>query len=489
MLDAYSTPPAFKAYDRSSREFRRQSADAGLILGAASDIQPSDPVFVIRRSPNRSSLTRGVLPQTVDELDQLQQRQRASSETAPPRTVESSGPQPTQRELIAAQRAASQANQRALLVASREEDATDHSQTTLRADEPSADEFRYSLMGEDSTETDLRPEALVGLGVRPTDTLTRGISTATTTDAESFRTAQTSLSPMPTPLAAPGSNDMDEDERALADLRSADVGITPPSTNRGARSPSRLDEAFGAAGTEPRARSPDGLDQSLQDRLDRVLARVREDKARRAASPTAGQRPRSYIDSSGEGSGSGRFSPVNVAARSASAMGGRRSPVGDKKMSDSPSIEQIMSDPHRHVGAGAGPGQHRQKSSLASISSANSNSTATDQLSTPVTPSHAHSHGYTPASSATSNHRAPVVYPADYGFDFLAAVVAPTRPRPAAAAAAEPSATERLLGSSRDILANVHPDVRQAYEEPSRTLHDLETVSALLTEHGSMAVR
>ncbi|KWU44267.1 hypothetical protein RHOSPDRAFT_34282 [Rhodotorula sp. JG-1b] len=479
LLDAYSTPPAFKAYDRSSREFRRQSADAGLILGAASDIQPSDPVFVIRRSPNRSSLTRGVLPQTVDELDQLQQRQRASSETAPPRTVESSGPQPTQRELIAAQRAASQANQRALLVASREEDVTDHSQTTLRADEPSADEFRYSLMGEDSTETDLRPEALVGLGVRPTDTLTRGVSTATTTDAESFRTAQTSLSPMPTPLAAPGSNGMDEDERALADLRSADVGITPPSTNRGARSPSRLDEAFGAAGTEPRARSPDGLDQSLQDRLDRVLARVREDKARRAASPTAGQRPRSYIDSSGEGSGSGRFSPVNVAARSASAMGGRRSPVGDKKMSDSPSIEQIMSDPPRHVGAGAGhgpgPGQHRQKSSLASISSANSNSTATDQLSTPVTPSHAHSHGYTPASSATSNHRAPVVYPADYGFDFLAAVVAPTRPRPAAAAAAEPSATERLLGSSRDILANVHPDVRQAYEEPSRTLHDLET--------------
>lgn len=491
LLDAYSTPPAFKAYDRSSREFRRQSADAGLILGAASDIQPTDPVFIIRRSPNRSSLTRGVLPQTVDELDQLQQRQRESLETAPSPPVESSGPQPTQRELIAAQRAASQANQRALLVASREEDVTDHSQTTLRADEPSADEFRYSLMGEDSTETDLRPEALVGLGVRPTDTLTRGVSTATTTDAESFRTAQTSLSPMPTPLAAPGSNGMDEDERAVAELRSADVGITPSSmSSRSARSPSRLDEGFGAAETESRARSPDGLDQSLQDRLDRVLARVREDKARRAASPTAGQRPRSYVDSSGEGSGSGRFSPVNVAARSASAMGGRRSPVGDK-MSDSPSIEQIMSDPHRHVsaGAGAGPGQHRQKSSLASISSANSNSTATDQLSTPVTPSHAHSHGYTPASSATSNHRAAIVYPADYGFDFLAAVVAAEAPPGSRLrAAAEPSATEHLLGNSRDILANVHPDVRHAYEEPSRTLHDLETVSALLTRHGSLAV-
>ncbi|GAA5976356.1 hypothetical protein JCM10908_005471 [Rhodotorula pacifica] len=466
LLDAYSTPPAFKAYDRSSKEFRRRSADAALLVGTSSDVQPTDPVFVIRRSPNRSSITRGVLPQSVDELDQLQQRRRTSAEAVSPRTSESSGARPTQRELIAAQRAASQANQRALLSASRAEDNTDHSQTTLRADEPSVDEIRYSLMGEDSTETDLRQDPLVGLGLRPTDHLSRGVSTATTqSEAESFRTAKTSFTP--TPLATPGVEDLEEDERAIAALRNADVGITPDASNRPTRTPSRTDEASGA-----RARSPIGADETLQERLDRVLARVREDKARRAASPTEPPRPRSYIDSSGEGTGSGRFSPVNVAARSASALGGRRSPFGDK-LSDSPSIEQIISSPRSAVHAGAG--QHGKKPSLASFSSANSNTTGTgtDQLSTPVTPSNAHSLGYTPASSATSNHRVPVVYPADYGFDFLAAVVA-AEAQPRTTRRPEPTATERVLGSPRDLLSDVHPDVRAAYEEPSRTLSALE---------------
>ncbi|GAA5865337.1 hypothetical protein JCM3774_004942 [Rhodotorula dairenensis] len=472
ILDAYSSPPAFKAYDRSSREFRRRSTDAGLILGTPGDVQPSDPVFIIRRSPNRTSMTRGVMPQTVDELDLLQQqRRRTSSDTASPRTSESGGARPTQRELIAAQRAASQANQRALLSASRGEDNTDNSQATLRADDPSVDENRYSLMGEDPAEGDARPEATLGSGLqRPTENLVRGVSAATTTDAESFRTAQTSLSP--TPLATPGVDEVAEDERAIAALREASVGVVPDVSDAFTRTVAPVTEASGNAPAASRARSPDGLDVSLQERLDRVLARVREDKARRAASPPGHQRRRSFADSSSNGPGSGRFSPVNLAARSASAMGGRRSPFGNK-MSDSPSIEQMISSPHRNFSAGSG--KHDRKPSLASISSANSNTTATDQLSTPVDPSHAHSLGYTPASSATSNHRAPVVYPADFGLDFLAAVVAAEAAPQRSTRLPEPSVAERLLGTSRDVFADVHPEIRQAYEAPSRTLQDLET--------------
>lgn len=338
---------------------------------------------------------------------------------------------------------------------------TSHSQTTLRADEPSADDIRFSILSEGSSaDGGVRPEALQGLGLRPTDNLSRGVSAA-----DSFQTAQTSLDR--TPLATPG---IDDDEAAIVRLRAAEVGV--PSSESG------VVPAVGAprsASASPRPLSPTGLEESLQERLDRVLARVREDKARRAASPTptAGQRPQSYIDTSSGAGASGRFSPVNVATRSASALGGRRSPFGDK-LSDSPSIVgQLLSSPPRRSVSGEQPGPI-SKGSVTSMSSAGSTATGTDHLSTPIASSNAHSTGYTPASSATGTHRAPLVYPDEYGFNFLAAVAAAGAHTFAAPRRPEPRA---FYERAHDVLADAHPEVRRTYGDSAHALSDIEAVS------------
>ncbi|KPV76515.1 uncharacterized protein RHOBADRAFT_42858, partial [Rhodotorula graminis WP1] len=568
LLDAYSTAPLFKAYDRSSREFRRRSADATLILGTSSDVQPHDPTFVIRRSPVRPGATnRGAaLPQTIDELEKVQQRRAAAAQHAEDvgsddeqEVLEDSSPNPeaargkSQRDLIAAQRAAQRANQSALLSARGNDghgfDITVPQEGTIRssrADE--GDEVRYSFVHQDGTETDISeivedewhggatptrassspappPPAASSSSSsmqRPTQGMSRGASAATTTDAESFVTATGSLAPM--------SDDEDDDERRAVDaLRSTSVDVERAGSprdrlprslalNGSATSASYHDDHLRSA-LGPRPMTSPVMEGPLQERLDRVLARVKEEKARRAASPSGsfGWRPRSYISNGGSATASGRTSPAaSTSARSASALSGRRSPFGDV-LRDSPSIDQLMSSSSLHsprtgasgpgsgVGAGSGsassPRQraragsgstpyegHAKRASVISMSSAGSTAATTDQLSTPLTAGSSSQH-FTPASSANSNHRAPSQpsYRDDYGYETLAAIVsAAAAARPAVggarASSTRDSIDERLFGRELDV-DNLHPEVRRAYEVPAKTFGDLdERLDALMRE-------
>ena len=574
LLDAYSTAPLFRAYDRSSREFRRRSADATLILGTASDVQPHDPTFVIRRSPVRpGAAARGAaLPQTIDELEKLQQRRAAAAQHAEDvgsddeqEVLEDSSPNPeasrgkSQRDLIAAQRAAQRANQSALLSARGNDghgfDITVPQEGTIRssrADE--GDEVRYSFVHQDGTETDISEivedewhggatptrasssPAPPPQQQRPTQGMSRAASAATTTDADSFVTATGSLAPM--------SDDEDDDERRAVDaLRSTSVDVEragsprdhqprPLALNGSATSASYHDDHLRSA-LGPRPMTSPVMEGPLQERLDRVLARVKEEKARRAASPTGsfGWRPRSYISNGGSATASGRTSPAaSTSARSASALSGRRSPFGDV-LRDSPSIDQLMSSssalhsprtgasgsgfapggsgsassPRQRArnGSGSAPFEgHAKKASIASLSSAGSTAATTDQLSTPLTAASSSSQHFTPASSSNSNYRAGsqpqgIAYRDDYGYETLAAIVSaaaaarPAAARPAAAGAARAapardSVDERLFGRELDV-ENLHPEVRRAYEVPAKAFGDLDEVrSPLSSFHSSL---
>ncbi|BGP38444.1 protein phosphatase regulator [Rhodotorula kratochvilovae] len=522
LLEAYSTAPLFKAYDRSSKEFRRRSADATLILGTAGDVQPHDPVFVIRRSPARpGAAARGVHPQTIDELEELQQRRRSMTETAPPndddepQEVLQGSPNPeaargtSQRDLIAAQRAAQRANQRAILSARGNADQGFDimipEQGTIRSarrEAEGADEVRYSFVHQDGTEVDISeivedewqggapppPQEEEEELRRPTETLSRAVSAATTTDAESFVTVREA----PLPTEDEGDDpDTDEDERRAIDaLRSTSVEVDRRAPSAAAAQQAREDDHLRSA-LGPRPMTSPIMNESLQERLDRVLARVKEDKARRAASPIGSYaaRPLSLV-SNGSAVPSGRTSPASVnvgGARSASALSGRRSPFGDI-LRDSPSIDQLIaqspraaahaqgqaSSPRqgahpRSVGAGTSA-EHGKKASIASLSSAASASTApTEHVSTPVTAGS--SNAFTPASSANSNHRQ-IAFRDDYGFDTLATIVAAAA-RPPSAPKRRDSVEERLFGRELDVQS-LHPEVRSAYEAPAKAFNDLD---------------
>ncbi|GAA5858289.1 hypothetical protein JCM5353_001714 [Sporobolomyces roseus] len=128
---------------------------------------------------------------------------------------------------------------------------------------------------------------------------------------------------------------------------------------------------------------------------------------------------------------------------------------------------------------------HGQTPSVASVSSILSS--GTDQLSTPVTGNSSNGRAplgasFTPASSATSNHRRPVVYPAEFGFDTLVTIVnaAEDSPRPSSSSSTRDVAREALFGRDLNDL-NLSPPVQQLYEPQFKTLNELETrLDALL---------
>ncbi|GAA5845409.1 hypothetical protein JCM5353_003913 [Sporobolomyces roseus] len=128
---------------------------------------------------------------------------------------------------------------------------------------------------------------------------------------------------------------------------------------------------------------------------------------------------------------------------------------------------------------------HGQRPSVASVSSILSS--GTDQLSTPVTGNSSNGRApsgasFTPASSATSNPRRPVIYPAEFGFDTLVTIVnaAEDSPRPRSSSSTRDVARAALFGRDLDDLS-LSPPVQQLYEPRFKTLNELETrLDALL---------
>ncbi|GAA6005122.1 hypothetical protein JCM11491_002584 [Sporobolomyces phaffii] len=551
LLDAYSTPPAFKSYDRSSKEFKRRSVDATLILGSQGDIQASDPIFIIRRSAHRGPAKGyggGPLPAKIDELDELRQQRAQGGNGAS--TSDNSNSQASQREIIAAQRAASRANQRAILSAQKNSDQgidiNIPDQGTIRSSRGDDDDVRYSFINHDGTETDIsdivqdewrsakgqqqaqsasdatqRPS----LGVhqhsssRPGSRASSKYTGGATTDADSFQTAPQTPRDERRTLSGEDEDENDEDEEQAAinavNATQIDVDLAGTGPYRRVKSaasssslrkdiPTSSSATPGPEGGDilqdalgPRPVTSPVFNESLQERLDRVLSKVKEDKLRRAASPSGSMgRPRSYIAGSATPSGraspavlSGRLSPLNTTAtdrRSPPTVHtGRLSPLGGR---DSPTIDQLMSQSPRAQSSSSRQGQHGKKPSVASVSSVLSS--GTDQPSTPVTVNSSSSNGrapsgasFTPASSATSNHRRAIVYPADFGFDTLVTIVnaAEDSPRPESRNSTGRDPTrEALFGRDLHDL-EVTTETRQIYEPRFKKLDELEArLDALL---------
>ncbi|WAR62500.1 hypothetical protein PtB15_15B85 [Puccinia triticina] len=93
VLDAYSVPPIFRPADRTSKEARRRSQEYHpFVLGTLQDLQPSDPIFSLRRAllhhpPPRRDHPRnsagGLAGAVADELGLLQAAKKAPSRPAP----------------------------------------------------------------------------------------------------------------------------------------------------------------------------------------------------------------------------------------------------------------------------------------------------------------------------------------------------------------------------------------------------------------------
>ncbi|KAI5481555.1 SH3 domain protein [Pseudohyphozyma bogoriensis] len=534
LVDAYSTPPLFKQYDRTSKEFRRRSVDATLILGGQSDIQPTDPVFIIRRAPvrHRLSLQQGLDSPTITEESvtppaarrdrsskQLTRHSAASSidgdsiygtptdEKTQELLARAASPQATRQDIQAAQRAISKANQRSILSAQQNSeqgvDIVVPEQGTIRSSRKGTanDEVRYSYIDEDGTETDISDIVEKEWGDKGKSRSTSRASKMTSATEESYQSAAETLGSV-TPTGDRQRNSVtdeeDEEEReAISALQRTFVTIdkarsaSPAATGlRGQTSSSSLGSKHGAGAGEGdvlqdallsrRAASP-LFNESLQDRLDRVLAKVKEDKAN-------GRGPGSRRGSStpsGRGSpAGGTTSPFTRSPGGGSQ--GRRSPLGHNAGRDSPSIDQIISQPRGT--AGGISGVHGKKASIASIASAlSSGTTNTDQPSTPITAgSMSNGQSFTPISSVNSGHRAPVAYHDDFGLDTLIAIVEaesrlpPTTGTSTRAPLREAQAVEGMFGRSLGEL-NVHPQVQGWFEPHTKTLNDLDSrLDALL---------
>jgi hypothetical protein len=121
VIDAFPRPPTYRAAERPTPTNKRRSVDSAQILGTLDDVNPDDPVFILRRAiAYRNSTYRHRTSAPLDEIA-LQQlhRESASSAGSDPTSpsYDTEHKQPSRQEIIARQREATRANQRAILSA------------------------------------------------------------------------------------------------------------------------------------------------------------------------------------------------------------------------------------------------------------------------------------------------------------------------------------------------------------------------------------
>lgn len=121
VIDAFPRPPTFRAPERNSLISKRRSVDSTQLLGNIDDVNPDDPIFILRRAISyRNSLSRHRMSAPLDEIAlQKLHRDSASSYSTDRNSSGDDGKlkQPSRQEIIAAQRAVTRANQRAILSA------------------------------------------------------------------------------------------------------------------------------------------------------------------------------------------------------------------------------------------------------------------------------------------------------------------------------------------------------------------------------------
>ncbi|KAJ7132874.1 hypothetical protein C8R43DRAFT_895153 [Mycena crocata] len=127
IIDAFPRPPSYRTANQQTPN-KRRSIDSAQILGTMEDVNPDDPMFILRRATSyRSSTTaRHRVSAGLDEIAlQKLHRDSASSNASsdvppeePKPRVAAAGSGLSRQEIIAAQREATRANQRAILSAS-----------------------------------------------------------------------------------------------------------------------------------------------------------------------------------------------------------------------------------------------------------------------------------------------------------------------------------------------------------------------------------
>lgn len=329
LLEAYRQPPAYKQYERNSKEFRRRSMEAPYNTPSASDIQPTDPVFIIRKATYKPPASdHGIASNASSQMqDHLRppMNDRAASVTTvassarseyatpmtelPPDLERSLSPQQTRQEIIAAQRAALRANQKALLSANKNSqqgvDLNLQDRSTIRSSKDSTNTVRYSYVGVDGTETDISEivhnefrggstgNDRVEDGGRETPSITRDSPSAMShTTAESYTSALTSPT---TPGGAssysnhgqmsrttghggggssstrsPGRSEDEEEEQVAVDS----LATAPLDIDRGR---DYLEESLARRSTASPAFSVSSRSTasgSINERIDRVMAKV-----------------------------------------------------------------------------------------------------------------------------------------------------------------------------------------------------------------------
>ncbi|KAK4058490.1 protein phosphatase regulator [Microbotryomycetes sp. JL221] len=530
LLDSYTSPPIFKSYDRSSKEFRRRSVDATLILGSPDDIQATDPVFVLRRATGKAMSSRapGPLPAKVDELDELREQrqyQHLTPPDVPPSTetlrpsferaqtgatttssvaesfetarevdsdtlirantqVSTSTPSksgPTKQELIAAQREATRANQRAILSAQRNQDQgvdiNIPSQGTIRSARGMDDDtVRYSFVGSDGNEVDISEivenewrqskQRPISTSSASTASLKDSISSSAT--ASDNTVAHKQLNQEGVLVNSATEDEDDDDKAAVAALRNTNVEIDRPSSRESSHSvdlkrnqatAGSLDVLQDAIG--PRVTSPT-FNETLQERLDRVLAKVKEDRALGKRPPS---RPRSFQLSqfavSGGTTPNGRMSPASIGT-------GRRSPYSDTGR-DSPTIDQLINEKFALPRSRQSSVQHARQTSINSI-----DSKAVEQTKETLTNHESKSKIKIPKIPNK------ILYHDDFGFDELCQfveakakankVVRPT------SAYRHPNgkAYEMLFGRHLKNIQIQQPQVKSLFEPHAQKLDDIE---------------
>ncbi|KAJ7733770.1 hypothetical protein DFH07DRAFT_754608 [Mycena maculata] len=127
VTDAFLRPPSYRTSDRQPN--KRRSVDSAQILGTMDDVNPDDPMFILRRATSYRPSTTNARHRVSAGLDEiaLQKLHRDSASSAGSDAIAPEEPKPrlapassglSRAEIIAAQRAATRANQRAILSAS-----------------------------------------------------------------------------------------------------------------------------------------------------------------------------------------------------------------------------------------------------------------------------------------------------------------------------------------------------------------------------------
>lgn len=422
-----------------------------------------------------------------------------NSLTSPSKSVSTPADTPTRHSIITAQRAATRANQHAILSASKNEERgvdINLERGTIRSSRSYEGEgrVRYSYIDPEGSVRDISDiverEWESSDSHSPTHSRTvshgrgrgddeegepRAASVMSRIDGstdgtESFLSALTS--PVSGTMRAGEEDEDEEDRQAIDALRATPLQVDNTSRQASSLQPtpfaSRSDLLSDALGSG--SPSSPTIPESLQERLDRVLAKVRDDKSRAGSSGRPGSRSRTISGRDREFDGATRsLSPLSEGQVSPTFSGleGRFTPIGEGR--DSPSIDQLVSTGSR---SGSTRSRHGQKASISSLNSSHSRTNSSDL----------HSSNVTPASStflsASSRPTPPIVYQENFGLEILMSLVdsraAPLKPRQPQEA--HDKAVHGLFG--RELPQDGWEDegVRAVYEDGSKRYGAIEQV-------------